>query len=145
MADQRIKGQEVTVSLSDPDGGSDSIGDVSNFESETLLEILEEDYLGETTTRTDEIYNGESGRMDLHLEQEEWWRLQQKIVDRARRRAAAAGVFNITAAFAFPNGRRVRLTYENVHFGGQPIRVSDRKSYVTVTLAWRCSGIRRVF
>ena len=140
---QRIKGQEVVLSFVSPEGSAD-VGDVSSFEAELQMEILREGYLGETVDRRDDIYRGVSGRAELHLENQAYLSFTQLVQDRAERRSPAAGVFNATASFAFPNGQRPRLTFENIFFDAMPIRVSDRGSYVTVTIAWECERIRRV-
>jgi hypothetical protein len=118
--------------------------DVLSFEAELQLEILSEGYLGETGERKDDIYKGVSGTCELHLEAQDYFRFTQRVQDRAERRTAAAGVFNATASFQFPNGQRPRLTFENIFFGGLPIRVPEQSGYVAVTLSWECQRMRRV-
>ena len=141
---QRIKGQEVTGSFTSPDGPEQGIGDIVSLEAELQMEILREGYLGETVDRRDDIFRGVSGRVEMHLETQDYLSFTQRIQDRAERRSPAAGVFNFTASFAFPNGQRPRVTFENVFFDAMPLRVADRGSYVTVTIAWECERIRRI-
>lgn len=141
---QRIKGQEVVLSFTTPDGSAEGLQDVLSFEAELQMEILRERYLGDSTDRRDDIFRGVAGRAELHLEQQDYLTFTQRVQDRAQRRTAAAGVFNATASFAFPNGQRPRLTFENIFFDALPIRVSGSDAYVTVTIAWECEGIRRV-
>lgn len=141
---QRIKGQEVTLVWTTPDGSAEGLEDVSSLEAELQFDILKEGYLGESVDRRDDIYRGVTGRAELHLESAKYFEFTQKVQDRAERRSAAAGKFSATASFAFPNGDRARITFEDIFFGALPIRVNDRGSYVTVTVAWECERIRRV-
>ncbi len=141
---QRIKGQEVTLSFVDSGGGDEAVGDVNSFEAELDIETLEEQYLGETSKRYDDIYNGVSGNCELHLETQRWVSFTQLIERRAKRRDAAGGKFTATATFNFPNGTVSQIVFEDIFFGAVPIRVSSRSDYVTVTLNWKCSNIARL-
>ena len=141
---QRIKGQEVTITYVTPDGGADGLEDVASFEWEMMMEVLQEQYLGETTDRFDDIFRGVSGRTELHLEKQDFLEFQQQVQDRAERRSPAAGVFNASCSFEFPNGQRPRLTFENLFFDTQTMRTADRGSYVAVTVPWKCERVSRV-
>jgi hypothetical protein len=141
---QRIKGQEVSLSFVGPSGSEDGLADVLNFEAELQMEILREGYLGETVDRRDDIYRGVSGRCELHLESGAYFRFTQRVQDRAERRTPADGQFLAMASFQFPNGERVRLSFENIFFDALPIRAPERAGYVTVTVAWECERMRRI-
>ena len=141
---QRIKGQEVRISFTNPDGSQEGLEDVVSFDWEMDMEILREQFLGETADRFDDIFKGVTGSVELQLESQEYFRFQQRVQDRAQRRTPAAGVFNLTASFEFPNGQRPRITFQNVFFGPIPNPVSGRAAYVTGTINWGCSTIRRV-
>lgn len=141
---QRIKGQETVISFTNPQGDQEGLEDVLNFEAELDIEILQEGYLGETADRYDDIYHGVSGRVDLHLENTDYFRFTERVQDRAERRTAAGGVFTATSSFAFPNGQRARLTFEDIFFGALPLRAPSREEYVTVTVSWKGARMRRV-
>lgn len=141
---QRLKGQEVTLSFQGPQGREDGLEVIQNFEAELQLEILREGYLGETADRRDDIYRGVTGRAELHMESKKYFQFTQRVQDRAERRSPAAGKFHATASFAFPNGDRVRLTFEDIFFDALPLRAPSRSDYVTVTVAWECERVRRV-
>lgn len=141
---QRIKGQEVTVSFTNPDGSQEGLEDVLSFEWEMDMEILRERMLGETADRFDDIFKGITGSMEIQLETQEYFRFQQRVQDRAERRTPATGVFNATASFQFPNGQRPRLTFENLFFGPLPNPVSGSAAYVTATINFGCQRVRRV-
>lgn len=141
---QRIKGQEVTLTFVTPEGSAEGLTDVMSFEAELQLEILSEGYLGETVQRQDDIYRGVTGTCELHIEDQAYFLFTQRVQDRAERRTAAAGVFNATASFQFPNGQRPVLTFENIFWGPLPIRIPEQSGYVAVTLSWACERLRRV-
>lgn len=141
---QRLKGQEVTLSFVTPAGDAEGLDIISSFEAELVMEILTERYLGETSDRYDDIYRGTTGSAELHIATQDYLTFTQRVQDRAERRTPASGVFNVTSSFAFPNGQRPRITFENVFFGPLPIRVPESAGYVTVTVAWGCARIRRV-
>ncbi len=141
---QRIKGQEVTVSMNGPDGVEEGLEVVQSFEAEFMFEILQESYLGETADRFDEIYKGVSGNMEIHMETGKWFDFTLKIQDRAQRRDGTAGEFTATATFAFPDGSRRRLVFNDIFFGPMPITAGSRTDYVTATLTWNCSLATRI-
>lgn len=141
---QRIKGQEVTVSMSGPDGVEEGLEVVQSFEAEFMLEILQESYLGETADRFDEIYKGVSGSMEIHMETGKWFDFTLKIQERAQRRNGVDGEFTATATFTFPDDTRRRLVFNNIFFGPMPITAGGRADYVTATLTWNCSLATRI-
>lgn len=140
----RLKGQETNLAFTDPDGDVEGLGSLKSFEAELDIQILEEGYLGETSNQYDEIFNGVGGNCEFHMQSTKWFEFTEKVQDRAARRSSASGKFSITSSFDFPNGDRARITFENVFFGPFPIRIPSRQDYVTVTLTWKCSAIRRV-
>jgi hypothetical protein len=141
---QRIKGQETKAVFTSPDGLEEGMADCTSFESEIDMEILEEGYLGETANRFDSIYNGSGGNIEFHVESSSALAFIDKLKDRAQRRSAASGQFNVVSAMAFPNGTRARILYEDVHFGAVPIRIPSRKDYVTLRFEWKCTNYRRI-
>ena len=143
---QRIKGQEIKLGFTNPDGDQPDFMIINSFEFEVDIEILEEMYLGEVGKRYDDHFNGYSGQAEGHFENfAEYMRFQQRVEDRAARRTPAAGVFNATASFNLPSGGRVRLTFEDIFFGAMPTRTPGQAEYVATTLNWKCSTLRRVF
>jgi hypothetical protein len=141
---QRLKGQETTLSFTDPDGLVENLGDIKSFEAELDIQILEEGYIGDTANRFDEIYNGSGGNAEMHLENSKWFSFTNKVQERATRRSPAGGKFAITSSFAFADGTRVRVTFEDVFFGPFPLKVGGRAEYVSATVTWKCSEITRV-
>jgi hypothetical protein len=141
---QRLKGQEVKLGFTNPNGDQPEIGLVNNFEFEIDIEILEEMYLGEVGKRYDDHFNGYSGQIEGHIETEEWFRFSERVEDRAKRRTPADGVFTCTSTFNLPSGGRVRVTFEDIFFGPMPFRSPGQAEYCAFTLSWKCSSMRRV-
>jgi hypothetical protein len=131
---QRIKGSEVGLILTSPDGREDSIDAIGSLTLTVQVELLTEGYLGETSNRRDEIFNGVEGSLDVHLERGAYFTLVEKIKDRAARRTPAADRFDLMAVFQFPNGDRRRAVVRDVHFGEIPIEVGGRGDYVSSTI-----------
>lgn len=142
---QRIKGQEVRVVMVAPSGTVTALSDVQSLEVEVKTEILSEGYLGETTERKDDIFKGASGKMEVHLETEDYFRFVREVVDRSQRRTPAAARFNIICTLAFPNGDRPRVLLEDIFFGAAPLNIGSREEYVSASVEFECSNIRFLF
>ena len=141
---QRIKGEDVVVTFTGPSGPEDGLTDISNFEAEIQLDILKEGYIGETTDRRDDIFRGVTGSVDINMSSADYFRFLERVKDRAQNRGASDAQFEAQASFSFPNGERVRLSFENIFFANLPISVPDRASYVKSTISWECSDYRTV-
>lgn len=141
---KRIRGEQVTVIATGPAGIEEGVANVASFDWELEMEILRSKFLGETADQFDDIFLGHTGSMELEISDSAVFLMQQRIQDRAQRRTPASTVFNITAAFALPNGTRVRLIFEDVSFGAQPLSVAGKDEYVTLGMDWGCSTMRRI-
>jgi len=100
-----------------------------------MMDILREGYLGETTQRRDDIFNGVSGKMELHFENQDIFNLFATIVNRARRRQPGAQI-NVKATLNFPNGDRPRVLISNLFFGEIPVSFASRSDYGQNTLTF---------
>ena len=134
---QRIKGQEVTITIVSGGTVEDSLTEILNFNVEPLLETKEQGYLGETTNRSDDIYNGCRFDLELHLHNQDWLKFQKKIIDRARRLTPDVE-FVISATLLFPNGESPVVTLPDCKFGSTPMNITSRGDYVKVKLQGRC-------
>lgn len=139
---QRIKGQECKIIMTGPEGREGGIIDVQSFEASFKVELKAEGYLGETTQRYDEIFNGVEGRLELHLENDHFFEFMRRVQNRAQRRESAEGQFNIMVSLAFPSDGRKRILLEDVFFGEQPVNINSRADYVSATVEFGCSSGR---
>jgi hypothetical protein len=140
---QRIKGQEVELMVIVDGAPQNSTTNVRSFEVTAKTEIKEEGYLGETTNRFDEIFNGVHGQIEFHVENSDFLNVTLAIIDRARRRTPGIKI-NIKATLNFPNGDRPRVLMQDCFFGEQPIGFGSRSDYGTYKLEFACSDIKRI-
>jgi len=138
---QRIKGQEVEVLLLLNGEPVSSATAVQSLSIEQQLDVTAEGYLGETTNRRDEVYNGVAGSMALHMDDPDVFNVVQAIVERATRRAAGTTI-NIKAALAFPNGELKRVLVEDCYFGSIPMEFSSRTDFGTLSLDFEAASLR---
>lgn len=107
---------------------------------------LEEGYLGETTMRKDDIFNGVSGSMTIDAEGQEVFELLDFIKRRAQRSATIGNLadarINATATYAFPNGQRPRILVRDMKFDAAPIAAPSRDAYVNVALSYKAEDCR---
>jgi len=141
MSDQRIKGQETEVLIVSKGQALDSITDVRSFEVTVKTDIIEQGYLGEKTNRYDEIFNGVSGRMDLHFENQSIFDLFADVVNRAKRKEPDTRI-NIKTTLNYPNGQRPRVQINDCFFGSFPISFGSRADYGSVTVEFAASDFR---
>jgi hypothetical protein len=113
-----------------------------NFEAE--METLSQGYLGETTERKDDIFKGMRGKMEIHLEAQDYLRFAQEVIYRSQRRTPGV-VFNIQSTLNFPNGQRPRVLLEDVFFGPLPVDIGSREDYVTASVDFECSNYKVLF
>jgi hypothetical protein len=130
---QRIKGQEVTVNVVKDGDLQNSLTDVLSFNMEVLLETKAQGFLGETSNRHDDIYNGVKFDLELQLHSGDWFDFQSSIVDRARRKTPDLQ-FNISVTLVYPNGEERTVSIADAKFGAQPLNISTRGDYVKVKL-----------
>lgn len=137
---QRIKGQEVELLIVTNGVPTTSLTDIRSFTVTPRFELKEEGYLGETSMRFDEIFNGVSFDMELHFEDDGIFDFIQTIKDRAERRVPGTTI-NVKATLNFPNGQRPRILLKNCFFGETPIGFGSRSDYGTFKLDGRCTDI----
>lgn len=140
----RLKGQETKLAFSAPDGPTTTLAKITDFEVNILGEILEENYVGEDSPDFDDIANGCEVRCTVHLNDPDVFEFFQKIEDRRRRIADAAGKFSAVAIFKFPSGRTRKGIVNDLFFGDLPVKLGSRKAYATTTLQGKAKRVRWV-
>lgn len=137
MAEQRLKGQEVSVRVIQAGQVITSIDSISVFNDNVALELKEQGYLGESVNRFDEVFNGFGGDFEFHVNQSDWHDLVNAILDRATR-AVPDTVFNVVRVDLYPNGGDATFTYTDVKWGAIPTTVASRGDYVKPRMEFRC-------
>lgn len=115
-----------------------TITNVRSLELTFQTEILTENYLGKTTSDKDSIYNGISGRLEFHPDNQDILKVITEFVDKARRRTPGVQI-NIKATLNFPNGQRPRILVPNCEFGPAPLSAAGRSDYVSVSFDFEAS------
>ena len=64
---QRIKGQEVSLLITNAGELEDTLTDIQNFNMEYEFETKSQGYLGEKTNRQDSIFNGIKFDFEIHV------------------------------------------------------------------------------
>lgn len=140
---QRIKGQEIVLSVLVNGTEQVSLTDVKSFSITPNFDILEEGYLGETHNRYDEIYKGIGVELEVHTEDEGVFAFLEAVKDRAQRRTPGTTI-NIMATLNYPNGQRPRIVLYNVFFADMPFNIGSRSDYASFKLSGKCSEFKRI-
>ena len=139
MPDLKLKGQDVTVCFMVGGVQKDTITDIRNFEVTFMLEIISEGYLGKKSKSRDEVFNGVSGKMELHYSSKDLVDLAFQLVDRAKSREPGL-VVNIQATLNFPGGDRKRILLPDCSSGPMPFNNSGRAEFLKGTLDFKVSN-----
>lgn len=139
---QRVKGQDVLISVTSAGQPQDFITDVRNFELTPKFEKLEEQYLGQTSKKYDDIFHGVDFKFDLHLESASFTRFVNAVKERAASRGgASASTINIKATLQFPGGTVKTVTLKECYFDEMPLSFGGRQEYGQFTISGSCSDI----
>lgn len=138
MANQRIKGQELSIRIVQDGNLLAQLDSVASFDDKVDLEMKQDGFLGESVNRFDEILNGYGFSGEMQVTDSSWNAWQQAIIDRATRKTPGT-VFNIVRTDLFPNGTSNVYTYADVHWGNQPTTVGSRGDYLKVKFDGGCS------
>jgi hypothetical protein len=143
MPSNRVRGQEVEITLVKDGQPLDAIANIKSFEFKYEMETQSEGYLGERTERKDSIFKGISGSFEIHHEKKTLFEMFRSLVDRAKRRTPGVTV-NIKATINYNNGERLRVVFPDVEFGEIPVNIGSRTDYVSTSLDFVCSDCTEV-
>ena len=137
---QRLKGQEVSILITNAGELEDTLTDIQNFNMELELETKSMGYLGEKTNRQDSIFNGVKFDFEIHVHTEDVWSFLQSLHDKAQRITPDV-VFNITGVFTYPNGDQPEILLNDVSFGAVPVNIGSRGDYVKFKMQGTCEDV----
>jgi hypothetical protein len=144
MSETRLRGQEVTIRLARGNEVEATITAITDFTAQLDLAILSEGYIGETTMRKDDIYNGTSGGFTVHNESQELFTFVDFLARRAQRLIPVnESTVNAVGRFTFPNGQTPRLLIRDMKFGAIPIAVPSRDAYVNTGFTYETGEVPR--
>ncbi len=131
MGQQRLKGQEVTVTITAGGELQNELTDIHNLEITVEMENPVAGYLGKGNDDVDEVFKKCSGNMEMHLHSSDFYKLQDQVLDRAQGRLPDL-VITIAATFFMPNGETVSRILGDVKFGTMVDTASSRTDFVNV-------------
>lgn len=141
---QRLKGQDVVLAVT-TNGGQQAqfVTDIRNFELTPKFEKLEEQYLGQTSKKYDDIFHGVDFKFDMHLEKSSALAFVELIKQRAQSRAGSTTrtTVNIKATLNFPDGQVKTITLSDCSFEDMPLSIGGRSEYAQFTLSGSCTDI----
>ena len=136
--DPRLRGQEVEVRIVANGTLENSITAVATFDETFKLEKKEDGFLGETNNRYDHIFQGIEGKMEFHVNSNDWMLFQNVIKLQAQRKTPNTQI-NLTRTDYYANGQTSIITYADCKFGPSPTSVAGRGEFVKVSLDFSCS------
>lgn len=143
MAETRIRGQEVSIRISQGNEVQDTVTAIKDFSAQWDFATISEGYVGETTMRQDDIFNGISGSFTVDHESQDLMLLLDTIRQRAQRRLAlASSQINATGRFTFPNGETPLLLIPDMKFDAVPVTIGSRDTYVNSAFPYKAETAR---
>uniref|UniRef100_A0A6H1Z840 Uncharacterized protein n=1 Tax=viral metagenome TaxID=1070528 RepID=A0A6H1Z840_9ZZZZ len=137
MSEKRIRGQETVLRLLIDGNIQREITAIKDTTVTFQVAILTEGYLGETTMRRDDIFNGLTGSFTVQPEGNEIFTLINSIKERAQRRnQAATPTISMVTRLNFPSGQTVRIVVPELFFGDFSIQIPARDQYVNTPVTW---------
>lgn len=140
---QRIRGQEVKVYVLADGVTQLSLADVRSFSLTPKFTKLEEQYLGETSKRYDELFDGVDFDMELHVEDAGVIDFIAFVRARAVDRTSKAYV-NIQADLQFASGEKKTVILKDCFFENMPLNAGSRSDYVTFKISGSCGDFERI-
>ena len=133
MPAQRIKAQEVSLVIVRDGALEAELVDIKNFNLAFQSETKIQGYIGEKSSRTDDVFNNVKFDFEMHIHSTDWGAFQRAIIDRQQRKTPDLQI-NISAVFFFPNGQTQTINIQDAKFGELPVTVPERGDYVSLKL-----------
>ena len=136
---QRIRGQETELRMIKDGVLYDTITKITKANTELMLEVTSQGFIGGTTEEKDEIYNGVKFGFEAQLDGPEWFDMEGAILKRAQRLTPDVQ-FTIASTLYFPSGDTRIIVISDAKFSAAPIDIPERKDYVSVKLEGEVSN-----
>ena len=132
-----LRGKSVEVGMTINGTRKDILDNTVSCTWKPLIEIQEEDFLGEDSTNYDEVYSGVSIDLDFTTNKPLFEELQVLLIKRAQSRKPTDEI-NITVTQKFAEDKYL-ITFKDVKFEGGESSAGGRKDKVTRKLSGKCS------
>lgn len=140
---ERLKGQESLVRLIKSGSVVEELTDIQSAEFDFDLTLLSEGYLNERSDRKDDIFNGCSGSISMHIESRLYLNFISDIVTRAQRKVTMFKVDLITV-LQFTDAESAKILFPDIRFGNFKQQISGRAGYTGLSLDWGSSTFQRL-
>lgn len=140
MAD-RIAGQDTEISIVVDGTPVATIRAIRSFDVTWKMKIVSEEYVGETSPRKDDFFEGLSGRIELDMENSESLTLVQTIQARQQNRAISTQI-GVKTTLQFPDGDRAIINIPDTFYSDIPMNFASRTDYGKMTLSWEAANGR---
>ena len=135
MSLPRLKGQQVEIRFIKGGKIWQAYTNIVSYSVRPKLRVLEQGFLGETTNRHDEVFDGATGNISFHCDRKEAETLIQDVIDRAKGDIATFAI-NIVETNYYPGGDTVKFIYPDVKISDPEKNASGRGDYVTLGFTW---------
>ncbi len=145
MTELRIKGQEASIRISREGVPLETLTAIKDFTWSYMFSILSEGYVGETTMRKDDIYNGISGSFTVHQESQDLLIFLEFLKERAqRKRNPNTSRVNASVRLNFPNGEAPLSIIRDMKFGDAPNAIPSREGYVNTAFSYEAEDTKLI-
>ena len=134
----RLKGQEIILQAVSAGQVVTEVSAIASFNDSVMLELKEDQFLGEPVNRFDQVLNGFSGDFEFQLEEATWTDFVNLIVAKAKREQPDL-LFNMVRTDFYPNGQTAVIVYQDVSWGAIPTTIASKNDFVKVKMEFRCS------
>lgn len=139
----RIRGEEVQIRVTRNGVLERTLTAIKSMTFTAKFAIIDRGYLGESTPRKDDIFQGVGIGLEFDQESSDAWDLIDFVKRRATRRGDQAKLkVNLSFVAIFPNGQRPRITTPDLKFNPMSINVGGREEYVGQTIAAECDDFK---
>lgn len=135
---QRVKGQEIFLYLMVNNKTDEKVGPFLDLEVELRKEIIEGEYLGQTTTYFDDVFKGCQIKAKYHMRNARMLKIIDMDIRRARYQANGLVRLDMVANITFP-GLVLPWRFLDCRLDSHPVTVGDRKAYLEGTMTLMCS------
>jgi len=137
VAEFRARGVEATIRITRNGVLQTEITAIKDFTFETRQRVTTENYLGETASRQDEIFDEVGGSFTVNPEGSQILELQALVVRRSQRRVVNDEQISSTFRIQFPNGVIARIMIPDMKFDPIPLRAPARDQYLELAFTWK--------
>ncbi len=135
--DLRLMGQEVSIRVVQAGAVLATLNAIATFNDNVKNEITEDDFLGENTTRVDNVHGGIAGDFEFQVNDATYLNFIEATVRKAKREDVTL-VFNIVRIDKFANGSTATYVYPAVAWGEFPTTIGGRKEKVKIKASFAC-------